>query len=224
VTITVSVPVAANAVAPGSALPAGPQGANQYQLAVMRGFKGTLDEWLAAQIGPAGRGIARAILDSGVLTLVLTDGTKVDLGSIIGPPGTTSAEGLADVVEALKRVLIAPDVASARSSLGAAALGHTPVLDADHQVSALDVDVAFTVLTGPRIVTLCDVDNYPLGQDLVIGDETGACSAAMPITIVPGAGTDDAIPQSSDGTIVLNSPFASVRLRRGATNIWKIVA
>lgn len=107
--------------------------------------------------------------------------------------------------------------------IGAAATGHTPLSDTNYQVSFSDVDVAFTALTAPRVVKLCDVDTYPLGQDLVIGDESGACSATITITILVGDGTSDTIPQQSDGTIVLAYPFASVRLRRGAANIWKIV-
>jgi hypothetical protein len=104
-----------------------------------------------------------------------------------------------------------------------AQLGHTAINDANYQVVASDVDVAFTVLTASRVVKLCDVDTYPLGQDLVIGDESGACSSTKTITIVVGDGTSDTIPQQSDGTIVLGYAFASVRLRRGTANIWKIV-
>lgn len=102
-------------------------------------------------------------------------------------------------------------------------LGHTAVPDTSYQVLATDVDVAFTFLTAPRVVKLCDVDAYPLSQDLVISDESGSCSAANTIAILVGDGTGHMITQQSDGAIVLGYPFASVRLRRGAANIWKIV-
>jgi hypothetical protein len=106
---------------------------------------------------------------------------------------------------------------------GKANLGHTSVNNTNYQVLVSDVDVAFVALTAPRTVKLCDVDSYPLGQDLVIGDESGSCSAMNTITILVGDGSSDTIPQQSDGTIVLAYAFASVRLRRGAANIWKIV-
>jgi hypothetical protein len=125
-----------------------------------------------------------------------------------GQPGTPGAPG---------KDGITPDIS------GKANIGHTAVSDANYQVVASDVDVAFTVLTASRVVKLCDVDTYPLGQDLVIGDESGSCSATNTITILVGDGTSDTIPQQSDGTIVLAYAFASVRLRRGAANIWKIV-
>lgn len=104
-----------------------------------------------------------------------------------------------------------------------AAIGQTTVSNAAYQVLATDVDIVYTSLTASRIVKLCDVDVYPKGQDLVISDETGACSETITITILPGDSTGDTIPQTSNNTIVLNGPYASVRLRRGAANIWKIV-
>lgn len=104
-----------------------------------------------------------------------------------------------------------------------AGIGQTEVLDINYQVLATDVDVVYMSLTATRIVKLCDVDVYPKGQDLVISDESGACSETVTITIVPGDGTGDTIPQTSNNTIVLNAPYASVRLRRGAANLWKIV-
>lgn len=98
------------------------------------------------------------------------------------------------------------------------ALGHTSVYDRDYTALTSDVQVGFRTLTGPRIVTLPDVDAFPLGQDLVIADESGACSETLTITILPGSGTGDTI--GSDGSIVLASPYQAVRFRRGAANLW----
>lgn len=137
-------------------------------------------------------------------------------GNLVNPADAVSA--------ALPFVTIAPaDKATIRSNLGAVGAGHTSVNDINYQVLASDVDVAYVALTASRVVKLCDVDTYPLGQDLVIGDESGACSATVTITIIVGDTTYDTIPQQSDGTITLSYPFASVRMRRGAVNIWKIV-
>lgn len=107
-----------------------------------------------------------------------------------------------------------------------AALGHTSVFDRDYTATASDVQVGFRTLTGPRIVTLPDVDAFPLSQDLVIADETGACSETVTIKIQPGAGTSDVIggaepdQGTSIPTIILFSPYQAVRLRRGAANLW----
>ncbi|WP_183667428.1 hypothetical protein [Methylorubrum rhodesianum] len=73
-------------------------------------------------------------------------------------------------------------------------------------------------LTAARTVSLPDVDTFPLGQDLVIADESGACSESLTITIIPGSGTGDTI--AGDGSIVLTSPYQAVRFRRGAANLW----
>lgn len=96
--------------------------------------------------------------------------------------------------------------------------GHTAVLDKNYQVLPTDVQVGMVVLTAPRVVSLPDVDTFPLGQDLVIADESGACSDALTITIQPGAGTGDTIAGAT--SIVLTSPYQGLRFRRGAANLW----
>ena len=102
-----------------------------------------------------------------------------------------------------------------------AAGGHTAVSDANYQALQSDVQVGMVTLTAPRTVYLPDVDSFPLGQDLVIADESGACSDTLTITIQPGSGTGDIIggPEGAT-TIVLFSPYQAVRFRRGAANLW----
>ena len=91
----------------------------------------------------------------------------------------------------------------------------------NYQILATDVQVGVIALTAPRVLSLPDVDSFPLGQDLVIADESGACSETLSITIQPGSGTDDVI-GGPDGptTILLSSPYQAVRFRRGAANLW----
>ncbi|AWI90385.1 hypothetical protein C0214_20380 [Methylobacterium sp. DM1] len=76
-------------------------------------------------------------------------------------------------------------------------------------------------LTAPRTISLPDVDAFPLGQDLVIADESRTCSETLTIPIQPGASTGDIIggPKGAT-TIVLFSPYQAVRFRRGAANLW----
>lgn len=105
--------------------------------------------------------------------------------------------------------------------IAAAQIGHTAVNDADYTILSSDVQVGVVSLTAPRTLSLPDVDAFPLGQDLVIADESGACSDTLTITIQPGPGTDDII-GGPDGptSIVLFSPYQSARFRRGAANLW----
>ena len=103
----------------------------------------------------------------------------------------------------------------------AAQTGHTPVNDTNYTILPSDVQIGVVSLTAPRTVYLPDVDAFPLGQDLVIADESGVCSETLTITIQPGADTGDTI-GNPDGSpsIVLFTPYQAVRFRRGAANLW----
>ena len=147
----------------------------------------------------------------------------VDLYGFDNDTKENVVEGLSSMIDRTPVVVGVSQKTVPEHLAAKASIGQTTVANVAYQVLATDVDVAYTSLTASRIVKLCDVDVYPKGQDLVISDETGACSETVTITIVPGDGTGDTIPQTSNNTIVLNAPYASVRLRRGAANIWKIV-
>lgn len=103
----------------------------------------------------------------------------------------------------------------------AAQRGHTTVSDTNYQCLTTDVQVGIVSLTAARTISLPDVDSFPLGQDLVIADESGACSDTLTITIQPGASTGDIIggPEGAT-TILLTSPYQAARFRRGAANLW----
>lgn len=76
--------------------------------------------------------------------------------------------------------------------------------------------VGFSTLTAPRTVTLPAPAQYPVGQTLVIQDETGNCSAQMPITVVAPAGSTIA----GQGQITLSSPFQRIALTHNGANLW----
>ncbi|MEN3213619.1 hypothetical protein PUR23_26855 [Methylorubrum populi] len=98
---------------------------------------------------------------------------------------------------------------------------HTPVADADYQGLPTDEQIGLVALTAPRTISLPDVDSFPLGRDIVIADESGACSDTLTITIQPGAGTGDVIGGPDGATnIVLFTPYQAARFRRGAANLW----
>jgi hypothetical protein len=94
---------------------------------------------------------------------------------------------------------------------------HRLIDDADYQCLSSDVQIGMKPLTAPRTIYLPDVDAFPF-QDLVIADESGACSEALTITILPGPDTSDTIAGSS--SILLTDPYQAVRFRRGAANLW----
>lgn len=104
------------ATAPGSVLPAGPGGASAFALAVSAGFRGTQDEWLASLVGgkgPHGDDAYQVAVAAGF------PGTRSAwLASLEGKPGTTTAQGLTDVVPELKLVLQSEDLPAARTALG----------------------------------------------------------------------------------------------------------
>lgn len=101
-----------------------------------------------------------------------------------------------------------------------AAGGHTAVSDANYQALQSDVQVGMVTLTAPRTVYLPDVDGFPLGQDLVIADESGACSETLTIAIQPGPGSGDIIGGVDASTVILSNPYQAQGFRRGATNLW----
>lgn len=99
--------------------------------------------------------------------------------------------------------------------------GHTLVEDANYQILPTDLQVGMKPLTAPRTIWLPDVDTFPF-QDLVIGDESLACSDALTITILPGPDTDDVI-ATTEGNVILSRPGEVVWLRRGgAANLWMV--
>lgn len=106
-----------------------------------------------------------------------------------------------------------------RAAASSAQRGHTSVSDANYQCLPSDVQVGMVALSASRTIYLPDVDGFPLGQDLLIADESGSCSDDRIITIFPGLDTSDVI-GTTDGIIKIFDPYQSVRLRRGASNLW----
>ncbi len=61
---SLNVPAVVNAVAPGAVMPAGPGGAGAYEQAVMRGFIGNMDAWLASLEGKPGTTLLAGLTDA----------------------------------------------------------------------------------------------------------------------------------------------------------------
>ncbi len=93
----------------------------------------------------------------------------------------------------------------------------------DYLIPAGSVHVVIPLLTDDRTWSLFDVDGYPYGQDLVIVDEGRFLGSGPTLTVIPLAGSDDAIAGFSNG-IVLADAGTSVRLRRGLlSDVWVLV-
>lgn len=159
---------------------------------------------------------SRIVVALGEASLVEDEGD-----ALIAPGGFALPCGLDQAADPFAVGTYVTPAANALALGAKANLGHTSVFDQDYAGSPSDVQVGFRTLTAPRIYSLPDVDAYPLGQDHVVADESGACSDALTITVRPGPSTGDII-GSPEGaaTIALSSPYQAVRFRRGAANLW----
>lgn len=95
----------------------------------------------------------------------------------------------------------------------------TAVADAAYTVLATDRTVAITTLTAARVLTLPASSAFPAGSQLVIIDESGACSATNTIT-VNRAGTDTINGASS---AVIATGYGYIALESNHAGKWTIV-
>ncbi|TNC14934.1 hypothetical protein FF100_04990 [Methylobacterium terricola] len=94
--------------------------------------------------------------------------------------------------------------------------------DADWAIPATATHAVIPPLTASRTWALPDVDAYPRSQDLVITDEEKYLGGAYTITLVPLAGSGDAIRDYPNG-IVMQDAGTTVRLRRSLiSNTWAL--
>jgi RNase P/RNase MRP subunit p29 len=149
--------------------------------------------------------------------LQLRRGTSSQVAAFIGAQGET-------VMDTTNNRLVVSDGSTA-GGWAAARLSEvitntrTAVNDAPYSVLATDRMVAYTTLTGARVLTLPASNNYPTGTRLVIVDETGNCSTIRTLTVTPN-GTD-----LIDGAAaaVVNVPYGFIGLESNQTGQWTIV-
>lgn len=95
----------------------------------------------------------------------------------------------------------------------------TPVNDASYTALPTDRTVAYTAITTARTVTLPASSAYPTGTQLLVVDESGACSAANTITVgSTGSDTVDGV-----ATALISSPYGYVALQSNGAGKWTIV-
>lgn len=94
------------------------------------------------------------------------------------------------------------------------------VADANYAVLTTDRIVAYSSLTAARTVTLPAASAFPVGVQLLIVDESGACSATNAISI-SRAGADTI---GGAASTVLNGAYMSVALESNGANAWTYAA
>ncbi|MGO4869109.1 MAG: hypothetical protein ACLPGW_00615 [Roseiarcus sp.] len=107
------------------------------------------------------------------------------------------------------------------ATTGVATFANTRTAVPDAAYSALITDrlIAYTALTAARTVTLPAASAYPAGQGLTIVDESGACSAALTITVAR-AGSDVI---NGAASAVVDSAYGHVTLVSNGGAKWTIV-
>jgi hypothetical protein len=98
-------------------------------------------------------------------------------------------------------------------------LARHAVADAAYTVAAGISTVAYTALTAARVVTLPAASSFAAGQQLLVVDESGACSATNTLTATRAG--SDAINGAT--TAVLSTAYAYLALESNGSNAWTIV-
>jgi Major tropism determinant N-terminal domain len=108
----------------------------------------------------------------------------------------------------------------ASAAFTAIALARRPVADANFTVGAGISIVAYTAITAARTVTLPPAAGFRAGQQLLVIDESGACSAICSITLAP-AGADTI---ASPGTIpTILTPNGYLAVESNGANAWIVI-
>jgi hypothetical protein len=93
------------------------------------------------------------------------------------------------------------------------------VSDANYTVGSVVSSVAYTAITAARTITLPASSTFNAGQQLLVVDESGSCSATKTITLSPN-GTDKIDGASS---AVINGPYGYIGLESNASGNWTII-
>lgn len=105
------------------------------------------------------------------------------------------------------------------SQINAAIASRTEVPDIAYPVASSDRAIAYTSLTAARIVSLCAASAFPKGVELIVHDESGACSSTIKITIA-AAGSDLI---SGSASQAITTAYGSMRLRSNGASKWTVV-
>ena len=95
----------------------------------------------------------------------------------------------------------------------------TAVNDANYAATVGDRMVAYTAVSAPRTLTLPSAAAYPTGTQLLIVDESGACSTTNAIAIVRGG--SDTINGATN--TIISTAFGYVALESNGAFKWTVV-
>jgi len=133
-------------------------------------------------------------------------------GTVTGPDsGTWGSGGI--------NGSIIGDTTPAAGSFTTLSLARRAVSDANYTVGSGVSSVAYTAITAARTVTLPASSMFNAGQQLLVVDESGSCSATKTIT-VSANGTDRIDGASS---AVINAPYGYIGLESNASGNWTII-
>ncbi len=97
----------------------------------------------------------------------------------------------------------------------------TAVAGAPYTALSTDRIVAYTAISAAETVTLPAAAAFPVGERLLIVDESGACSTTNTITVTP-AGTDKVSGLSSSTPVAINIPYGFLALESNGSNAWTV--
>jgi hypothetical protein len=97
----------------------------------------------------------------------------------------------------------------------------TAVSNAAYAALSTDRIIAYTTLSAAETVTLPAAANFPVGERLLVIDESGACSTTNTISVTP-SGTDKVNGLSSSTPLAINIPFGFLALESNGSNSWTV--
>jgi hypothetical protein len=133
-------------------------------------------------------------------------------GTVTGPDsGTWGAGGI--------NGSIIGGTTPAAGSFTTVSLARHAVSDANYTVGSGVSSVAYTAITAARTVALPASTTFNAGQQLLVVDESGSCSATKTITLSAN-GTDKIDGASS---AVINAPYGYIGLESNGTGNWTVI-
>jgi hypothetical protein len=134
------------------------------------------------------------------------------------PPASDNSTQLATTAYVDRAISASGGGAGSGGSVAPAA-ARTEVSGASYTILASDRTVAIIALTGPCSLTLPAASAFPQGALLTVVDESGACSAAKPITIArAGSATINGLASAA-----IVTPYGYLAFQSNGSGRWTVV-
>jgi hypothetical protein len=99
--------------------------------------------------------------------------------------------------------------------------GRVVVSDSSYSATVSDRVIAYTTLTGPRVVTLPAASDFPAGTPLLLVDESGSASTTNTLSFAPNG--SDLINGANSTTLVISVAYGSAQIESNGDTKWTIV-